>query len=124
MKRRTIRLIIMLSTALLIGLMITQIFWVNKAYRVTEVQLDHDITTVLVDVARQILEHRNDSSQLVDPVREPSPFFYVVSINDTLHPDYLEALLTNELAARELDIDFEYSIYDCFNDSVVFTEVV
>jgi len=124
MKRSTIRIIIFLATALLIGLVTIQIFWVNKAYDLTAVQLDHDITAALKTVAFQIRDHNNDSAQIMDPVDQLSPNFYRVRINDTLHPYYLQTLLANEFRKQEINIDFEYSIYDCFTDSVVYSQTV
>ncbi|PCJ81162.1 MAG: hypothetical protein COA57_14475 [Flavobacteriales bacterium] len=121
MKRQTIRLTIFLSVILLIVLVATQIFWVSKAYNLQEKQFTYDITYALKNVARQVLLHNNYSAQLIGPVKQISPNAFRVSINDTLHPYYLESMLKSEFRQREINIDFEYSIYDCFTDSVVYT---
>lgn len=124
MKRKSIRLIIMLAAMLLIGLVTTQIFWVGKAYELEERQFNHDVTQALKNVASQILRHSKDPAALMNPVEQLSYNFFRVSINDTLHPYYLEALLTSEFLKQEINTDFEYSIYDCFTDSVVYTSYV
>ncbi len=124
MKRNTIRLIVFLASVLFIGLVITQIFWVRKAYTLQVNQLDYDITQSLKDVAQQILIHNNDSSQLYDPVEHVSDNVFRVRIQESIDPDYLESLLTNEFRTEEINLEFEYSIYDCFNDSVVFSRLV
>lgn len=109
-----------LGVVLLIGLSITQIYWVGHAYNAQEQNLDLEIKFSLTSVAQQILEHRNDSSVLIDPVKQVSANYFTVATNDTLHPYYLESLLAAEFKKREIDLDFEFSIYDCFTDSVVF----
>ncbi|MGD1845038.1 MAG: sensor histidine kinase [Salibacteraceae bacterium] len=124
MKRRTIRIIILLATVLFVGLVSTQIFWVGRAYELSAFQLDQAITQSLKNVTNEILEAKEDSSTVIDPVLRISPQFYRVSINDTLYPDYLESLLNREFTKAEINLDYEYSIYDCFTDSVVFTRVV
>lgn len=50
--------------------------------------------------------------------------FYRVQINEELQPYYLESLLKTELLNRELNYNFQFSIYNCFNDSVVFTKTI
>jgi len=124
MSRSTIRFIIALAAALFIGLVSTQIFWVKKAYEITNLQIQHEIQLALISVVHDIQKHSGDSTFLVDPVKMVSPNFYRVQINEELQPFYLESLLKTELLNRELNFEFQYSIYNCFNDSVVFSKVV
>ncbi len=124
MNRNAIRIIIALASLLLIGLVVTQIYWVSKAYDLEQKQFDHDVTEALKNVGLEILAHSNDSSQLVDPIKKVTENYFQVAINDTLNPFYLESLLKNEFKTQELNIDFEYGIYDCFSDSVVFKKAI
>lgn len=124
MSRSTIRIIIVLATVLFIGLSAIQIFWVKKAYEITQQQLEHEIELALIDVVKQIQRHSGDSTFLIDPVKMVEPKFYRVQINEELQPVYLESMLKTELLNRELNFPFQYSIYNCFNDSVVFTKSV
>ena len=121
MKRRTIRVIIVLAAILFVGMIGSQIAWISKAYNLQEKQFDHDVSQALINVAHQILIHRGDSISFYDPVKTIEPNLFVVHISDTLYPLYLESLLKSELKQQEINIDFEYSIYDCFTDSVVYT---
>lgn len=124
MKRNSIRLIVLLASILFAGLVITQVFWVRKAYSLQEQQLDYDITQSLKNVAQQILIHNNDSAQLFDPVEQVSDKIFRVRIQESIEPAYLESLLSQEFRREEINILFEYSIYDCFNDSVLFSRSV
>jgi two-component system phosphate regulon sensor histidine kinase PhoR len=124
MSRSTIRIIIFLATSIFIGLVATQIFWVKKAYEITQRQLEHEIELALIDVVKDIQKHSGDSTFLVDPVKLVSPNFFRVQINEELQPFYLESMLKTELLNRELNFKFQYSIYNCFNDSVVFSKGV
>lgn len=124
MTRSTIRFIILLATLIFIGLVSTQIVWVNKAYEIANQQTQHEIELALISVVQDIQEHSGDSMFLVDPVKMVSDNFYRVQINEELQPFYLESLLKTEFLNREINYDFQYSIYNCFNDSVVFTKAV
>ncbi len=124
MKRKTIRNIIVLAALLLISLITTQILWVGKAYDLQEKQFNYDVQAALKSVVQQILKHNRDSSLLIDPVKQISPNQFNVAINDTLHPYYLESLLNKEFLNHQINISYEYAIYDCFTDSVVFSKFV
>ncbi len=124
MKRDTLRVIIILAVLLLIGLVSTQIFWVRKAYQLQVRQIDYDITMSLKNVARQILIHNKDSAEIYDPVEQVSEKVFRVRIQESIDPDYLQSLLSFEFQNEEINLAYEYSIYDCFNDSVVFSRSV
>lgn len=124
MKRKTIRNIIILAALLLTSLVVTQILWVGKAFELQEKQFTYDVNDALKNVAQQILRHKKDSSVFVEPVKQISANQFNVAINDTLHPFYLESLLNKEFRKHQIDISYEYAIYDCFTDSVVFSKLV
>ncbi len=119
MTRRTIRTVILLATVSIIGLVLTQLFWIDKAYELQEREFDDNVTAALREVAIEIKDITNDSTE-VAPVRKLSRNYFVVATSDTLHPYLLESLLENEFRARNILTDFEYNIYDCFTDSLVF----
>ncbi len=124
MKRSNIRIIIILATILFVGLVLTQIVWVQKAYQIAQEGLEHEIELALIDVVQDIQRHSGDSAFLVDPVKQVEPNFFRVQINEELQPYYLESLLKTEFLNRELNFDFQYSIYNCFNDSIVYAKMI
>lgn len=119
MTRRTIRIVIALATVSIIGLFATQLFWMDKAFDLREREFNDRVNIALRSVAEEIMELNKDSSD-VPPVRQLSSNYFIVSTNDTLHPYLLESLLDAEFRSRNLKTNFEYSIYDCFTDSLVF----
>lgn len=124
MNNKSIKLIVILATLVLSGLLIVQFYLINQAYVLQEKQFSYDVTQSLKNVVLQILLNDEDSSQYYDAVTQVEKNLFKVSISEPLHPFYLETLLKNEFKKQEINLDFEYSIYDCFNDSVVFTQVV
>ena len=119
MSRSTIYILIALAAFSLTGIIVTQIYWVNKAYDVQEKETNDRIVIAMSSVVQRIMEINADSS-VVEPVKQVTSNFYVANINDTLHPYLLETLLTEEFTSSNLRNDFEYGVYDCFNDSIVF----
>jgi len=138
MGRSTIRTVILLATLSLIGVVVTQLYWLNTAFKVQEKQIElqdkqHDqlerefndrVIIALTNVAEEILSINKDPSELYDAVKQIRSNYFTAAINDTLHPYLLESLLIKEFKRRNINEDFEYGIYDCFTDSVVYGNYV
>tara|TARA_B100000508_G_C11461858_1_gene279629 strand:+ start:391 stop:1665 length:1275 start_codon:yes stop_codon:yes gene_type:complete len=123
-KRSTIRSIIVLAALLLSALLVVQTIWVMRAYRLQETQVNYDITKSLKLVSKEIQYHLGDSTYMVDPVKQIDKSTFVVKILEPLDPYYAEQVLTREFKNQEINLDFEYNLYDCFNDSVIYTKAV
>jgi two-component system phosphate regulon sensor histidine kinase PhoR len=138
MSRRTIATVILLATLSVVGVVLTQLLWLDRAFRVQreeaelhlrqQQQLDKQfndrVVIALTAVAEKILSINRDPSDLYDAVKQARPNYFAVAINDTVHPYLLEALLRKEFMRRNIEEDFEYGIYDCFTDSVVYGNYV
>lgn len=120
MNTKTIRVIIIFAVVSLVGMIATQIFWVKNAYNLEEKQFNDRVHLALTNVTRELLKINKDESVLMNPVKQVSSNYFTTIINDTVHPYLLETLLKKHFTNRNLNIDFEYVIYDCFTDSVVF----
>ncbi len=138
MSRRLIGILILLATASVAGIIATQIFWLDKAFKVQQTQIDlrneqalteakqfnDRVTIALTNVANEILTINNDPAKLFEAVKQIRPNFFTVAINDTVHPFLLETLLKREFEQRNIAENFEYGVYDCFTDSIVYGNYV
>jgi two-component system, OmpR family, phosphate regulon sensor histidine kinase PhoR len=124
MKRSTIQLVIILATVSLTGIIIIQILWFQKAFALKETQLNQSIQVSLKNVAEKILLYNNNPSTLVNPVNQVSSNYYIVMVNDIIDAKVLELYLKNEFEHREILIDFEYAIYDCSTEDMVYGNYV
>lgn len=120
MSQKTIRLVILFAAISLLGIGGFQLFWVNKAFNLESKQFDERVFVALSNVARTVQRVNQDTSDVYAPVQQISSNFYIVSTNDTLHPFLLENILTKEFENRNIKTVFEFVIYDCFTDSIVF----
>jgi len=123
MHRQAIRIVVLLATLSITGIILTQIFWVRKAFDLKDKQFNDRVNIALQHVALEIKKLNKDSSAVL-PVKQPASNYFVVPMNDTLHPYLLESLLKKEFEEKNIDVDFEYGIYDCFTDSIVFGRYV
>ena len=138
MRRRTLGTLVLLAILSLAGVVFTQVMWLKRAQRheheqvalqeQQQKQLDKQfndrVKIALTDVTERILSITKDPSDLFDAVKQERPNYFAVTINDTIHPYMLEALLQQEFKRRNINDDFEYGIYDCFTDSIVYGNYV
>lgn len=138
MRRRTLGTLVLLALLSVVGVVVTQYIWLRRAqqYQSEQValqkqqaaQLDKQfndrVTIALTDVTERILSMNRDPSDLFDAVKQERPNYFAVTINDTIHPYLLQSLLKHEFERRGIQDDFEYGIYDCFTDSIVYGNYV
>lgn len=138
MGRRSIATLMLLATLSVVGVVVIQLLWLQQAsrYRDEQVELNREqgaqlekqfndrVVMALTDVTERILSITKDPTDLYDAVKQVRPNYFAVSINDTVHPYLLEAMLRKEFSRRNIQDDFEYGIYDCFTDSIVYGNYV
>lgn len=138
MGRRLIGILILLATVSVAGIIATQIYWLDKAFEVQQSQIDlrqeqataeskqfnDRVTIALTNVADELLSINNDPADLFQAVKQIRPNYFTVAINDTVHPYLLQRLLTTEFTRRNINENFEYGVYDCFTDSIVYGDYV
>ena len=138
MNRRTINAVIVLGILSILSIMIIQGVWIKKTVstqaKSVEIQQREDslnfvrftenthiaLRNVLKDIALQ----SSDSSDMYGAVKQIEPNYFSVDINEELQPYYLETLLKREFYAQQVRFDFQYGIYDCFTDSIVFGNLI
>ncbi|WP_040497089.1 sensor histidine kinase [Fulvivirga imtechensis] len=124
MKRSTIRLLVVLATLSVIGISITQVYWFKQAFNTEADRFNRDVSTALFNVANQFFEISNTAIPANNPIRQLSTNYYVVMINNEIDANLLEYLLKTEFEKRNLIADFEYGIYDCNNEKMVYGSYV
>ncbi len=124
MKSRTIRLVVMFGTAALIGLLAIQIYWVKNALDLKEREFNNNVQMALMKVVNQVMTFGGDTTQIVEPIKQLPDNMYVVTINEKIYPNILEALLKRQFEMHHLDMDFEYGIYDCNTNNVIYGNYV
>lgn len=125
MKRNTIGFVIIMATVSVIGILLVQLFFLKNSYDLNEKQFHQLTTSALRSVASQINDYNSKvygrPSRLMDggQVEQISNNYYVVNVNDVIDANLLEHFLTIEFKKRNLNVTFEYAIYDCDSKRMV-----
>jgi two-component system phosphate regulon sensor histidine kinase PhoR len=115
---RTIRIIVILVTLTLAALVWLQIYWVRRSYMLTDEQFNNRVNLALNSVANQINLYNKDTLNIIDPVQQVSGNYFMVNVAGTADPDHLQNLLLIEFNNYNINLDFQFAVYDCFLDSV------
>lgn len=124
MNRNAIRWVLVLGILSIIGILSVQVFLIRKAVSQESRQLNQSITIVLTTVAEKLAEYNDAELPHENPVFRHSPDYYIVNVNGSIDPDILEQFLITEFQAHNLRLDYEYGIYDCHTDEMVYGRLV
>ena len=119
MSRNTIRLLIILSTLSIIGVIITQIYWVRKALDMRERQFNQRAHVALQEVAND-LSKLNGVMLHNNPVEQLSSNYFLVNTNAMVDPALVEHYLKNRFQQNAIVSDFELGIYDCASNKMFY----
>jgi two-component system phosphate regulon sensor histidine kinase PhoR len=119
MTNRTIQFVIALATVSIVGIIITQVYWVKQAYALKQSQFNQSAHIALKGVAEKIAVI-NQTELPPNPVKQVNSEYYVVSINGAIDANILEHYLKTEFNKNNLHFDYEYGIYDCASDKMVY----
>ena len=110
MKSGTIRLVVVLATISVLGIVLTQLFWTRKAFNLEDTRFNISVNNALREVANQIYainestdpDHHTGSEHLplTNVVRQPSDSYFLVMINGVIDTKILETLLKGEFEKR------------------------
>ena len=78
----------------------------------------------MLEVAKRLYQDSKMELPELNPVKEVSEDHFVVNINKEFTANVLEFYLKSELAKYDLLTDFEYAIYNCETDDMVYGNYV
>jgi two-component system, OmpR family, phosphate regulon sensor histidine kinase PhoR len=123
-KSSAIRSVVILATLCIVGITFTQIYWVRRAFDLKEGEFTRTVNAALYNVAQQIYEINKTPSPANNPIRQLSTNYFVVMVNSEIDASLLEFLLRSEFEKRSIDADFEYGVYDCHHERMVYGNYV
>jgi len=121
---KNIRLLIILGALSLIGFSAAQIYWVRAAFNQEQDHFHRQVNAALNQVATEFYRYNNISSPSTSPIRQLAGNYYVVMVNSPIDANLLKNLLTKAFEKRDIITDFEYGIYNCDTECMVFDEFV
>ncbi len=124
MNNAPIRVVVILAVVFLTAIIGTQVYLVNQAVSSKQQQFRHSIQIALRNVVESVCEVTGVDVPSRDPIDVISDNYFVVRTNNKIDLEALEYHLRAELQKREINQDFEYGVYDCQSDQMVYGDLV
>jgi two-component system, OmpR family, phosphate regulon sensor histidine kinase PhoR len=119
MNNNTIQRIIILGALAILFVMVTMTYLVRQSWDENERNFDRSVRIALSNAAQQ-LSTVNESLLPPDRIRRLSSNEYAVNVNSQINPSNLDFFLRKEFEDIHLNEDFEYAIYDCHDEKMVY----
>ncbi|MCL3778794.1 HAMP domain-containing histidine kinase [Prolixibacteraceae bacterium JC049] len=126
MNRHGLKILVVLMVILVSGIIGLQMFLYQYSLHVGEKKFHQSVGIALHEVAFKVLKHHDESSDSLQKswgrkvVEKLSNNYYVVNLNGPVHANLLEHYLIEEFARLKINTDFEYALYDCNTNRMVY----
>ena len=124
MKFNKLNVIVFIGLLAIVGVLVMQLLMLNQAYTFEKKELGEKIHFALQDVVDKIYKDNNNELPNASPIKKVSEDYYVVNVDDAFEAEILEYYLTGEFQKVKLDMDYEYAIYDCGSDEMVYGKYI
>lgn len=101
-----------------------QSYWVVKTLDLRQKQFDETVQIALLNTAKELAKLTRTNLPNENLISRVASNYYVVNINNQINPDDLEFYLRKEFEAVSLKENFEFGIYDCTSDEMVYGSFV
>jgi two-component system, OmpR family, phosphate regulon sensor histidine kinase PhoR len=118
MRRKTILIIVFITSTALAGILLTQIYWVGTAFKLKEEQFDNSVRIALKSVINQFQQNKSDTvfqKRLIALSCRKTK----LSIDDYIDEAILDSLIQDELKCMEINSMYRYGVYSKYNNRFV-----
>ncbi|MFZ1523826.1 MAG: HAMP domain-containing sensor histidine kinase [Saprospiraceae bacterium] len=120
MPNALIRRLVILGGLSIILIIFVQSYWLLKTWDIKDKEFDQSVNIVLRNVAERMSKFNKTILPKSEVVQRRSSNYYAVNINSGIDAGLLEQYLLQEMAKQSLIIDFEYAVFDCTTDELVY----
>ncbi|WP_316633641.1 HAMP domain-containing sensor histidine kinase [uncultured Flavobacterium sp.] len=124
MKINKLNSIIVLGLVAIISILVAQLLWTKEAFTLEQKKLSQKANIALLEVARKLYEGKDHESSCQNPVQKISNDYYIVNVNNAFEPDILEFYLRSEFKKMNITTDFEFAMYNCQSDEMVYGKYI
>lgn len=112
--------IVWLGLIAIVGILAVQTYWGITTWTANESDINQKIHLALQRVAENLAVANGTVLPTGNVIRKRSANYYLVNIAYEIDANLLEFYLRKELEALTINLDFEYAIFDCSTDEMVY----
>lgn len=120
MKLFRLKIVIVIGLLAIVGVIIMQILLIKNALDLQKKETENKIVFALQDVLEKIYRDKNIQLQNNNQVVQKEQNYFIVNVNDEFEPTILEHYLKEDFKKVNLDLAFEYAVYNCSSNEMVY----
>jgi two-component system phosphate regulon sensor histidine kinase PhoR len=120
MPSKYIKTLLILGGFIILGIIFSQSYWLMKTWDLKDQEFDQTVKIVLRKVAEDVALYNGTELPKQNLIQRRSSNIYAVNVNSTIDANILEDYLIQQFEKYSLNFDFEYAVYDCFADNLVY----
>jgi two-component system phosphate regulon sensor histidine kinase PhoR len=124
MSRASIRTIILFAFISIIGIVAIQVYWMQQALSLQEKQFDHRVRIALYGAADELIGQSKGTQVLLETINRVYSNYYTIDFSAPVRTKELEQILLTSFQNQNLNVDFEYGIFDCTDERILFGRLV
>lgn len=101
-----------------------QLLTLSQAYAFEKKEFSEKIHFALQDVVAKIHKDNKTEVPITSQIKKITDDYYIVNVDDVFEASVLEYYLKTEFQKVKLNIDYEYAIYDCSSDEMMYGKYV
>ena len=102
------------------GIIFIQSYWVINSWYLRNSEFDEKVSIALRRVAVKMADQSDTELPKEGLINRLTTNSYIVNYNNFIDPHILEDFLLIEMDAIEPGLEFEYALYDCFTEELVY----
>ena len=120
MRNSNIRWVILLGAVTILSIIGMQSYLLTQRCSHESKSFHQTTSLALLRVAHKMAEINKSTLPSGDIIKRITPNYYIVNFNDVIDANILEYLLLQEFSSLAMYTDFEYGIYDCSSNDMVY----
>lgn len=120
MNNSIIRWVVIFGAIVVVGIIGIQAYWVMATWDLNEDEFDRKTNYALYQVANTLAALNDSELPSRDIVNQRSSNYWVVNMEVEIEDQILEHLLQKEFEKQKLNVDFEYAVFDCSSNEMVY----
>lgn len=120
MESNLVKRLFVLGGIVIISIISIQSYWLLKTWDLKDQEFDQTVNIALRKVALRIAKFNKIDLPKQNLIQRKFSNYYAVNINSGIDANILEDYLLREMENHGIKTDFEYAVYDCFSQAMVY----
>jgi len=115
-----IKRLLILGAIAISGIIFIQSYWMIKTWNLKDQEFYEKVTVVLRQVAESVADFNEAELPKQNLIKRRSSNYFAVNVNSIIDAQVLEDFLVRTFEDHSLNTDFEYAVYDCHTNELVY----